>query len=258
MVFGRLCGRTDRKSTRLNSSHTVISYAVFCLKKKITSTANNVATGVLATIFLTPLTIQSPPDFTALVFVFFFNDTATTEIYSLSLHDALPISFLLVRHLGQGSVVGRRGLGQPIDRKSTRLNSSHTVSSYAVFCLKKKNKGLMREALAPDEPTEDLVERLEDTLTTITELAADELEAWELSAMRDLFFLMIRRPPRSTLFPYTTLFRSFVHGSGLDSLADRFCCGADRLGGGVRSEEHTSELQSHSDLVCRLLLEKKK
>src|SRR5476649_216383 len=75
---------------------------------------------------------------------------------------------------------------------------------------------------------------------------------------RDLFFLMIRRPPRSTLFPYTTLFRSFVHGSGLDSLADRFCCGADRLGGGVRSEEHTSELQSHSDLVCRLLLEKKK
>jgi hypothetical protein len=46
-------------------------------------------------------------------------------------------------------------------------------------------EGLLREALTPVEPPEDLVERLEDTLTTITELAADELEAWELSAMRD-------------------------------------------------------------------------
>src|SRR5260221_9532025 len=70
---------------------------------------------------------------------------------------------------------------------------------------------------------------------------------------------MIRRPPRSTLFPYTTLFRS------APSLARRNCC--RRLGRGgfavpaapltPRSEEHTSELQSHSDLVCRLLLEKK-
>src|SRR3970282_2596227 len=67
------------------------------------------------------------------------------------------------------------------------------------------------------------------------------------------FFLMIRRPPRSTLFPYTTLFRSLG------------CKRARRprsLSGGLlqlpRSEEHTSELQSHHDLVCRLLLEKKK
>src|SRR5437588_2968155 len=79
---------------------------------------------------------------------FFFNDTATTEIYTLSLHDALPIS-------------GRRGAPRALqgaprlragsawraqegrlvgDRKSTRLNSSHTVISYAVFCLKKKKK----------------------------------------------------------------------------------------------------------------------
>src|SRR5260221_4371569 len=68
---------------------------------------------------------------------------------------------------------------------------------------------------------------------------------------------MIRRPPRSTLFPYTTLFRSPLH----DLLYLR---GLDRLvlavlrGPAHRSEEHTSELQSHSDLVCRLLLEKKK
>src|SRR5260221_6561434 len=71
------------------------------------------------------------------------------------------------------------------------------------------------------------------------------------------FFLMIRRPPRSTLFPYTTLFRSHVREQdvllGLVEAVD-FIDEED----GRRSEEHTSELQSHSDLVCRLLLEKKK
>src|SRR5437867_9575517 len=82
------------------------------------------------------------------VFFFFFNDTATTEIYTLSLHDALPIS-------GSAPQPGRRcgarrsGLHRPAeservgrrwfqDRKSTRLNSSHRTISYAVFCLKKK------------------------------------------------------------------------------------------------------------------------
>src|SRR2546430_5760784 len=96
------------------------------------------------------------------------------------------------------------------------------------------------------------------------------------------FFLMIRRPPRSTLFPYTTLFRSHLEGRPLPPVcavpgaalkrgafvtltergALRGCIGhiaADReLGAVVRSEEHTSELQSQSNLVCRLLLEKKK
>src|SRR5476649_3045319 len=68
------------------------------------------------------------------------------------------------------------------------------------------------------------------------------------------FFLMIRRPPRSTLFPYTTLFRSGDHRP-----AERRPKFADHSwAAGLRSEEHTSELQSHSDLVCRLLLEKKK
>src|SRR5260221_5275798 len=67
---------------------------------------------------------------------------------------------------------------------------------------------------------------------------------------------MIRRPPRSTLFPYTTLFRSLRQCL----LALPVPGGAGRGGAvalGLRSEEHTSELQSHSDLVCRLLLEKK-
>src|SRR3712207_8688223 len=94
------------------------------------------------------------------------------------------------------------------------------------------------------------------------------------------FFLMIRRPPRSTLFPYTTLFRSFgavndqrqsVHRLGIDQDVhldeigffepDQLILhGGVALGDGfeLRSEEHTSELQSRQYLVCRLLLEKKK
>src|SRR2546427_7796818 len=72
------------------------------------------------------------------------------------------------------------------------------------------------------------------------------------------FFLMIRRPPRSTLFPYTTLFRSpgfafeYLEGGAEDEVTLR----GNREA--LRSEEHTSELQSQSNLVCRLLLEKKK
>src|SRR5215211_8762625 len=71
------------------------------------------------------------------------------------------------------------------------------------------------------------------------------------------FFLMIRRPPRSTLFPYTTLFRSRRPDERV-GLRVRAGDRVQRLHGSARSEEHTSELQSHSDLVCRLLLEKKK
>src|SRR3989475_3444619 len=79
---------------------------------------------------------------------------------------------------------------------------------------------------------------------------------------------MIRRPPRSTLFPYTTLFRSAGHGivlrqpsqDGIPDHARRGLAGLwqQQHGGQMRSEEHTSELQSQSNLVCRLLLEKKK
>src|SRR5690242_21165069 len=86
------------------------------------------------------------------------------------------------------------------------------------------------------------------------------------------FFLMIRRPPRSTLFPYTTLFRSVtgipVAGLAAEVAAFAIPVGTTRspqsnapmsvLRSAMRSEEHTSELQSHVNLVCRLLLEKKK
>src|SRR5688572_30997261 len=78
------------------------------------------------------------------------------------------------------------------------------------------------------------------------------------------FFLMIRRPPRSTLFPYTTLFRSLqqvIHVDRLSRLRGQeggVQCDVANTSACNRSEEHTSELQSQSNLVCRLLLEKKK
>src|SRR2546430_17524850 len=80
------------------------------------------------------------------------------------------------------------------------------------------------------------------------------------------FFLMIRRPPRSTLFPYTTLFRSRLlrqqaGDAGFAQFSVRLSanhCGRPKQHAHQRSEEHTSELQSQSNLVCRLLLEKKK
>src|SRR5258708_18908424 len=74
-------------------------------------------------------------------FFFFFNDTATTEIYTLSLHDALPIFFTVCRRTSP-STFKIFGLltAAALDRKSTRLNSSHQIISYAVFCLKKKKK----------------------------------------------------------------------------------------------------------------------
>src|SRR5260370_11294716 len=72
---------------------------------------------------------------------------------------------------------------------------------------------------------------------------------------------MIRRPPRSTLFPYTTLFRSSPQrqpGDAEDRELRRYRLTPGDTAGALRSEEHTSELQSHLNLVCRLLLEKKK
>src|SRR5438034_7362457 len=84
-----------------------------------------------------------------ILFFFFFNDPATTEIYTLSLHDALPISEYKSRKSSRRPRerchqrprrMNDRQMPPVLDRKSTRLNSSHTVISYAVFCLKKKKK----------------------------------------------------------------------------------------------------------------------
>src|SRR3712207_8057620 len=86
------------------------------------------------------------------------------------------------------------------------------------------------------------------------------------SALVCFFFLMIRRPPRSTLFPYTTLFRSACKLSASDAVTSthvrasngKCTISTHHLSLLIRSEEHTSELQSRQYLVCRLLLEKKK
>src|SRR3954464_12672512 len=147
-----------------------------------------------------------------------------------------------------------------LDRKSTRLNSSHTIISYAVFCLQKTTVVSPFAACCPIS-----------ALTTCPGRTAPpprarrrESPPWrwgtgEISGPSTAFFvLMIRRPPRSTLFPYTTLFRS-------RTAADVTACACRRRRGPSaqspmdysRSEEHTSELQSHHNLVCSLLLEKR-
>src|SRR5215204_3728733 len=94
----------------------------------------------------------------------------------------------------RGRDPARRPVRRPRgDRKSTRLNSSHTVISYAVFCLKKKkNANFLR---APHAKNQHVVEHDVDQ------------QREDVGRHHLLFFLMIRQPPRSTLFPYTTLFR---------------------------------------------------
>src|ERR1022692_4025623 len=138
------------------------------------------------------------------------------------------------------------------DRKSTRLNSSHLVISYAVFCLKKKKT--KKESVTTDE---GLVSGLRAPITHVAVSVCPcrphvlYVVVCCLCYLFFFFFLMIRRPPRSTLFPYTTLFRSKEHpgDTARKDGAAHYCS---------RSEEHTSELQSPCNLVCRLLLEKKK
>src|SRR2546422_939213 len=155
------------------------------------------------------------------------------------------------------------------DRKSTRLNSSHGYISYAVFCLKKKkkrrddNSDLQPIHYHQDEPLARVAYVFSQWLVCCSSLC------W-CCCFRPFvfffFFLMIRRPPRSTLFPYTTLFRSALtgHAPPVDDITLRDSPELFPAYGSVvddlapRSEEHTSELQSRLHLVCRLLLEKKK
>src|SRR3954463_8969365 len=109
-----------------------------------------------------------------------------------------PDRFAEVRRRARGDA-GRPGS----DRKSTRLNSSHTIISYAVFCLKKKKDGEHAEEamdLGGEPPQLHLCALVRPCPRVGLTLVAQGVEP--------RFFLMIRRPPRSTLFPYTTLFRS--------------------------------------------------
>src|SRR6267378_276232 len=96
--------------------------------------------------------------------------------------------------------------GRRRDRKSTRLNSSHVESSYAVFCLTKKRS--LKASLAAKSAT--LKKDIDALLAALGNTAIAEVtvsQAYVGMPVIKFFFLMIRRPPRSTLFPYTTLFR---------------------------------------------------
>src|SRR5438445_746243 len=144
------------------------------------------------------------------IFVFFFHYTPTTAIYTLSLHDALPISsnlFLsLILHLGNLFLIvqlhfsklflilksgvnhtSRGSIRKRLDRKSGSAGMPRPIS-YAVFCLKKKNK----------QKHNYISNTYSYTCRAVLCLISAFL----------FFFSIIRRPPRSTLFPYTTLFRS--------------------------------------------------
>src|ERR1039458_2384195 len=131
MFISTTPAETDRKSTRLNSSHLGISYAVFCLQPEQDWQRDAFSMGIGVVL---GLVVASQ------VLGLFFNDPATTEIYTLSLHDALPICFLTIPSF-QSCIrltsTRTPSARIPIDRKSTRLNSSHLGISYAVFCLKK-------------------------------------------------------------------------------------------------------------------------
>src|SRR5271168_3203282 len=141
-------------------------------------------------------------------------------------------------------------------------HTSELQSPYDLVCrllLEKKKFGTM--PLLYETKLNELTETHRDVLGLLmagsTNVDIASRRATSPRTVANLFFLMIRRPPRSTLFPYTTLFRSlavFVQNivGGEDFPAHRLTIA------GVRSEEHTSELQSPYDLVCRLLLEKKK
>src|SRR5216684_3113034 len=186
-------------------------------------------------------------------FLFFFNDTATTEIYTLSLHDALPIS-----RSGRDTSPGP-GPAKPCRAHRDVRSEEHTSelqSRLHLVCRllleKKKFQGPEFTLFGKNDPSSALFGIIL-ILSKILCGVSISRNPWLCCV---IFFLMIRRPPRSTLFPYTTLFRSRPRPA-------RPCwaaawCGARCSPARARSEEHTSELQSRLHLVCRLLLEKKK
>src|SRR6476620_6100093 len=176
----------------------------------------------------------------------FFNDTATTEIYTLSLHDALPIRRAGAAHRAP-SPAHCRPPDPRRDRKSTRLNSSHANNSYAVFCLKKKKE-------------EHTTSRRNDCDGPTFAHRGSRVKSG------------VRTPPRKRCSSYfffndtatTEIYTLSLHDalpiSDPDTWATNPHATATTTGRrlGRRSEEHTSELQSRQYLVCRLLLEKKK
>src|SRR5471030_2459180 len=188
---------------------------------------------------------------------FFFNDTATTEIYTLSLHDALPI----LDDRGDAGVEHRRvrlrGARVIQDRKSTRLNSSHLGISYAVFCLKKKTK--------PRNGILSLTKK-DKTVIYTTYMSFIKNGALFISISKsyklcdEVFILFFFFNDTATTEIYTLSLHDALPISARTS-SNLYASPDPRVSRSClspRSEEHTSELQSLRHLVCRLLLEKKK
>src|SRR6202521_3172486 len=194
-------------------------------------------------------------------FVFFFNDTATTEIYTLSLHDALPISFDFqpskappMKFIRYGKYVGGRSEEHTSELQSPQnlvcrllLEKKKELIPVCVSVTSGRGETAFARALVdgPDGCDADAC-------------LPGARNACRAHPCGSFFFLMIGRPPRSTLFPYTTLFRSCAIAASAktfrSSAITKACAFVPSRFIG-RSEEHTSELQSPQNLVSRLLLE---
>src|SRR6267154_2448438 len=198
-------------------------------------------------------------------FLFFFNDTATTEIYTLSLHDALPI-LTPSPAFNRCTTASPRVLARPISSRSEE-HTSELQSPVHLVCrllLEKKHMGSYLRFRSQNSSRQHC--SCQHQPRSPAPLRASRSARFPGSAdstalsLSRFFFLLLRRPPRPTLFPYTTLFRSC---SGQGRARPGLTAPPETSIGGqvparARSEEHTSELQSPVHLVCRLLLEKKK
>src|SRR5271169_2416082 len=185
----------DRKSTRLNSSHGSSSYAVFCLKKK---------KSIWLVLRVWPTIALEFAVFGREIIRFWAGPDAVPDLFFFLMIRRPPRSTLfpyttLFRSRGITPIPRGRirrswttGPTRASDRKSTRLNSSHGSISYAVFCLKKKKI----TGASAARGSNDVLTSIERGLYCPSDTPLDRV-----------CFLMIRRPPRSTLFPYTTLFR---------------------------------------------------
>src|SRR3972149_4812165 len=145
-------------------------------------------------------------------FVFFFNDTATTEIYTLSLHDALPIS--------SPPPFARRASGcwpwrcswSRSEEHTSELQSQSNLVCRLLLEKKKKNRGRRDTWTPPSSPRSSSGSMCWRASTHVETVFLSGVEFFLRCGLIVFFFLMIRRPPRSTLFPYTTLFRSMRRG----------------------------------------------
>src|SRR6266704_931336 len=197
-----------------------------------------------------------------LFFFFFFNDPATTEIYTLSLHDALPICLSGLRSDGQPAS------GRHTPSRSTRSeeHTSELQSRFDLVCrlLLEKKKKILRRAYAGMNSLEDTVQRrhVSKALTAFPLQTAPLYTNKYILLTRNSLFFFFNDTPTTEIYTLSLhdalpISRALSQAERAEILgvlhAERFVDQAP-----ARSEEHTSELQSRFDLVCRLLLEKKK